>query len=59
MLYERVIAAIVPVAGLENSLAVSGFFEEYARRHPKLADAIRLSLERLEIHLRMRRRNSP
>ncbi len=59
MLYERVIAAIVPVIGLEQGPEVRRFFEEYARGHEKLADAIRLSLERLEIHLRLRRRNAP
>ncbi len=59
MLYERVIAAIIPVVGPDLADPVRGFFEGYLQRHAKLADAIRLSLERLEINLRMRRRNGP
>lgn len=59
MLYERVIAAIIPVVGPDHAEPVRRFFEGYILRHAKLADAIRLSLERLEINLRMRRRNAP
>jgi tricorn protease interacting factor F2/3 len=57
MLYERVIAAIVPTAGLGRTAPVREFFERYGRRTDKARDVIRLSLERLEIHERMRRRN--
>jgi tricorn protease interacting factor F2/3 len=59
MLYERVIAAIVPVTGPDQAGDVRRFFEDYLQRYEKLADAIRLSLERLEINQRMRRRNAP
>ncbi len=59
MLYERVIAAIIPVVGPDQAEPVRRFFEDYLQRHAKLADAIRLSLERLEINLRVRRRNAP
>ncbi len=56
MLYERVIAAIVPTAGIDRADEVRGFFAEYLRKSDKVRDVVRLSLERLEIHLRMRRR---
>jgi tricorn protease interacting factor F2/3 len=56
MLYERVVAAVVPAAGLERPEAVRAFFTDYVRRNAKAADVIRLSLERLEIHLRLRER---
>jgi tricorn protease interacting factor F2/3 len=57
MLYERVVAAIVPVAGLDNPQAVKDFFEAYMQKTDKATDVIKLSLERLEINLRMRAAN--
>jgi predicted polyphosphate/ATP-dependent NAD kinase len=57
MLYERVVAAIVPMAGMDNPQAVKGFFEDYRLKTDKAKDVIRLSLERLEINLRMRAAN--
>ena len=54
MLYERVIAAIIPMAGLDREQEVKGFFEEYMQKTDKATDVIKLSLERLEINLRMR-----
>jgi len=54
MLYERVVAAIVPVAGMDNPQAVKGFLEEYMQKTDKATDVIKLSLEKLEINLRMR-----
>jgi tricorn protease interacting factor F2/3 len=59
MLYERVIAAIVPVAGIDHAEAVRRFFADYILKNAKAADVIRLSLERLEINQRMRNRNHP
>jgi tricorn protease interacting factor F2/3 len=59
MLYERVIAAIVPAAGLERPDEVRGFFAEYIQKNGKARDVIRLSLERMEINCRMRRRCGP
>ena len=59
MLYERVIAAIVPVAGIDHAEAVRPFFADYILNNAKAADVIRLSLERLEINQRMRDRNRP
>jgi tricorn protease interacting factor F2/3 len=58
MLYERVIAAIVPSAGIGRAVEVREFFERYSRTTDKARDVIRLSLERLEIHERMRRRSA-
>ena len=57
MLYERVVAAIVPVAGMDNPQAVRDFFKDYMQKTDKAADVIKLSLERLEINLRMRAAN--
>jgi tricorn protease interacting factor F2/3 len=54
MLYERVVAAIVPVAGMDNPQEVKEFFEDYMQKTDKAKDVIKLSLERLEINLRMR-----
>jgi tricorn protease interacting factor F2/3 len=58
MLYERVIAAIVPAAGMERPDDVRGFFTEYMQKTGKARDVIRLSLERMEINCRLRRRCS-
>jgi tricorn protease interacting factor F2/3 len=57
MLYERVVAAVIPAAGLEQPDAVRAFFADYGRRTEKARDVIRLSLERLEINLRLRGRS--
>ena len=57
MLYERVIAAIVPMAGMERPQEVKAFFDDYMQKTDKAADVIKLSLERLEINLRMRDAN--
>jgi tricorn protease interacting factor F2/3 len=55
LLYERVIAAIVPTGGMADPEAVRSFFETYQKKRPAVADAIKLSLERLEINLLMAR----
>ena len=57
LLYERVIAAIVPVGGLEKAGEVKAFFEDYMKKTDTAQDVIKLSLERLEINLRIRERN--
>jgi tricorn protease interacting factor F2/3 len=54
MLYERVIAAIVPTAGIERAEEVKRFFADYLNKTDKAKDVIKLSLERLDINLRMR-----
>ena len=53
--YERVIAALVPICGLGREEEVRSFFQEYMKKQEKLKDVVKLSLERLEIHSRMRR----
>ena len=52
--YERVLAAIVPQAGMGREGEIRDFFDRYTARTDKARDVIRLSLERLEIHSRMR-----
>jgi len=54
VLYERVIAALVPICGLGREEEVKTFFQEYMKKQDKLKDVIKLSLERLEIHSKMR-----
>jgi tricorn protease interacting factor F2/3 len=54
MLYERVVGAIIPAAGIERPAEVKDFFGDYMKQKEKARDVIRLSLERLEINLRMR-----
>ena len=53
--YERVLAVIIPYGGLGKEREVKEFFETYLEKQTKARDAIKLSLERLEIHSRMRR----
>jgi tricorn protease interacting factor F2/3 len=57
MLYERVVAAVIPAAGLERPDEVRAFFTEYMRKTHKAVEVVRLSLERLEINLRLRSGN--
>ena len=57
MLYERVVAAIIPVAGIARADEVKNFFADYMQKKEKARDVIKLSLERLEINLRMRAAN--
>jgi tricorn protease interacting factor F2/3 len=54
LLYERVIAGIVPVSGLSNPDDVKAFFSRYLEEKPHLKAVVRMSLERLEINHRMR-----
>ncbi|MFO7686336.1 MAG: M1 family metallopeptidase [Desulfobacterales bacterium] len=58
LLYERVIAAIVPTAGIHRPESVGAFFRQYVADHPQTGDVVRLALENLEINLRMRNRSS-
>jgi len=55
MLYERVVASIIPTAGILRADEVIAFFDDYRARKDKAKDVINLSLERLEINLRMRK----
>jgi tricorn protease interacting factor F2/3 len=58
LLYERVIAAIVPAVGINKSESVGAFFKEYVEGHPQTGDVVRLAMEHLEINMRMRDRSS-
>jgi len=49
-----VIAALVPICGLGREEEVRSFFGEYMKKQEKMKDVVKLSLERLEIHSRMR-----
>ncbi len=55
MHYERVITAIIPVGGIGREEEVRAFFEDYTAKKDLARDAIRLSLEKLEINSRMNR----
>jgi len=52
--FERVIEAIVPIAGIEREAEVRAFFEKYLRKKEAAGDVIRMSLEKLLINSRMR-----
>ena len=52
--YERVIAGIIPVCGLGREDEVTAFFKDYMCKKSMAKDAIKLSLEKLEINSRMR-----
>jgi tricorn protease interacting factor F2/3 len=52
--YERVIGAIVPVCGMGRANEVKKFFNQYLQENPQAKGIIKLSLEKLEINLRMR-----
>jgi aminopeptidase N len=54
--YERIIGAIVPMAGLGREKEMETFFEAYSRSKDLARDVIKLSLEKLAIHSRMRER---
>ncbi len=53
--YERVVASLIPYSGLDRESEVRGFFENYMKKTDKAKDVIKLSLEKLEIHSRMRK----
>ncbi len=56
LLYERVVAAIVPIAGLQDLERTRSFCERLHQKHPRLKDVIALSLERLTVNEHFRRR---
>ncbi len=55
--HERVIASVVPLAGMSRAEEVEGFFRGYLRDKPELRDVVRLSLERMKVNLRLRERS--
>ncbi len=52
--YERVIAGVVSRCGYRRADEVRAFFNTYVRQYPKVTDVVNLSLENMEINLRMR-----
>jgi tricorn protease interacting factor F2/3 len=52
--YERVIGGIVPICGIGKAKEVKRFFNQYLPRNQQAKGIIKLSLEKLEINLRMR-----
>jgi len=52
--YERIIASIIPMAGLGREKSVTDFFDEYMKQKDTARDVIKLSLERLKVNSRMR-----
>ena len=52
LLLERVVAAVIPVAGMRDPDAVKTFFSRYLEDHPQATDVVKLSLEKLAINLR-------
>ncbi|MBN2533352.1 MAG: M1 family metallopeptidase [Spirochaetales bacterium] len=55
--YERIIASIIPLCGLEREDEVQSFFREYTAKKDTAQQVISLALERLKIHLRIRKEN--
>jgi aminopeptidase N len=53
--YERVVTSLIPYSGLGREDEVRKFFENYMKQTDKSRDVIKLSLEKLEIHSRMRK----
>ena len=58
LLYERVIAAIVPMVAVEQADEVKRFCDSYLQERPQVRDVLKLSLEKLEINLRFRAANA-
>jgi len=56
LLYERVVAAMIPVCGLDRYGEVVAFFNQYMEEKDLARDVIRLSLEKLEINRMIRER---
>jgi aminopeptidase N len=57
MILERVLAAVIPAAGLIRPDEVQRFFADYLAQKVKARDVVKLALERLAIDLRMRELN--
>lgn len=56
LLFERVLAAFVPGPGLQDPERTRTFSRRLLQKQPRLNDVIALSLERLEVSARFRRR---
>jgi tricorn protease interacting factor F2/3 len=55
LLYERVVASLIPACGVDREQEVAEFFEDHLNRTDLAADAIRMASERLRIDLALRR----
>ncbi len=56
LLYERVVASLIPACGVDREQEVTAFFADHLKRTRLAADAIRMATERLRIDLALRRR---
>ncbi len=56
IIFERIVAAIVPVCALDGSDEVESFFGNFSRQTELAAAAIRMSLEKRDIYRRLRNR---
>ena len=56
LLFERVVAAVIPIPGLQDPRRTQTCCRQWKRQHPHLNEVIALSLERLEINARLRER---
>ncbi|CAB5144392.1 Leucyl aminopeptidase (EC [Olavius algarvensis associated proteobacterium Delta 3] len=56
LLYERVVAALIPVCGLDRYDELVDYFNRYMQEKDLARDVIKLSLEKLEINRRIRER---
>ena len=57
LLYERVVSAIIPMGGLHAPDTVTAFFNDYLKKESAPEDAIKMSLEMLEINRKLRAAN--
>ncbi|MGD8369176.1 MAG: M1 family metallopeptidase [Desulfobacterales bacterium] len=55
LLYERVVASLIPACGVDREQEVTQFFADHLKRTDLAADAIRMAMERLRIDLALRR----
>lgn len=55
MHYERVITSVIGLGGLERYDEMKDFFTKYMDEHPDARDTIKMTLERLEINLKLRK----
>lgn len=53
LIYERIIAAIIPSCGLRDPEAVKSFFADYVKEKTEIGDVVRLSIEKLDVMLQM------
>jgi len=56
LLFERIIAAAIPIPGLQDIRRTQSCCSQWKRQHPHLNEVLALSLERLEINSRLRER---